>query len=207
MISCRPWQAHSSSDHPHNEVVINILRQISLSPHRAGLMKTITEYWCTYTYRSQCRNKVIFYKTRVEIHKPVHVKVCRRVSWPWKQFGILNTRPTFYRRCDMSVRCLDQLKIPFSFLSNGGIYFNVIPKTSSAWYLDYDCADWYRTLIARFMGPKWGPSGADRTQVSSTLAQWTLLSGELIEPILSGNFQQLIYQLISRSVAGFWNWP
>ena len=31
--------------------------------------------------------------------------------------------------------------------------------------------------IARFMGPIWGPSGADRTQVGPRLAPWTLLSG------------------------------
>ena len=31
--------------------------------------------------------------------------------------------------------------------------------------------------IARFMGPSWGPSGADRTQVGPMLASWTLLSG------------------------------
>ena len=34
-------------------------------------------------------------------------------------------------------------------------------------------------LIARFMGPTWGPSGADRTQVGPMLAPWTLLSGGL----------------------------
>ena len=33
------------------------------------------------------------------------------------------------------------------------------------------------TLITRFMGPTWGPSGADRTQVGPMLAPWTLLSG------------------------------
>ena len=33
------------------------------------------------------------------------------------------------------------------------------------------------TLIARFMGPTWGPSGADRTQVGPMLAPWSLLSG------------------------------
>ena len=32
-------------------------------------------------------------------------------------------------------------------------------------------------LIARFMGPTWGPSGADRTQVGPMLALWTLPSG------------------------------
>ena len=34
------------------------------------------------------------------------------------------------------------------------------------------------TLIARFMGPAWGPSEADRTQVGPMLAPWTLLSGK-----------------------------
>ena len=33
------------------------------------------------------------------------------------------------------------------------------------------------SLIARFMGPTWGPSGADRTQVRPMLVPWTLLSG------------------------------
>ena len=33
------------------------------------------------------------------------------------------------------------------------------------------------TLIARFMGPTWGPSWANRTQVGPMLAPWTLLSG------------------------------
>ena len=33
------------------------------------------------------------------------------------------------------------------------------------------------TLIARLMGPTWGPSGAGRTQVGPMLAPWTLLSG------------------------------
>ena len=31
--------------------------------------------------------------------------------------------------------------------------------------------------IARFMGPTWGSSGADRTWVGPMLAQWILLSG------------------------------
>ena len=32
-------------------------------------------------------------------------------------------------------------------------------------------------LITRFMGPLWGPPGADMTQVGPVLAPWTLLSG------------------------------
>ena len=35
------------------------------------------------------------------------------------------------------------------------------------------------TLIPMFMGPTWGPSGADRTQVGPMLASWTLLSEEV----------------------------
>ena len=36
---------------------------------------------------------------------------------------------------------------------------------------------WKCPLIARFMGPTWGPSGADMTQVGPRWAPWTLLSG------------------------------
>ena len=39
------------------------------------------------------------------------------------------------------------------------------------------------SLIARFMSPTWGPSGADRTQVGPMLAPWTLLSGIIMVPI------------------------
>ena len=35
------------------------------------------------------------------------------------------------------------------------------------------------TLIARLIGPTWGPSGADRTQMVPLLAPWTLQSGEV----------------------------
>ena len=34
------------------------------------------------------------------------------------------------------------------------------------------------TLIARFMGPTWGPTGADRTQIGPMFATWPLLSGD-----------------------------
>ena len=35
------------------------------------------------------------------------------------------------------------------------------------------------TLIARFMGPTWGPHGSCRPQMGPMLAPWTLLSGQL----------------------------
>ena len=44
----------------------------------------------------------------------------------------------------------------------------------------YGTVTWIWTLIARFMEPTWGPSGANRTQVGPMLAPWTLLSGECL---------------------------
>ena len=38
---------------------------------------------------------------------------------------------------------------------------------------------WIAALTARFMGPTWGPHGADRTHVGPMLAPWTLLSGRI----------------------------
>ena len=35
------------------------------------------------------------------------------------------------------------------------------------------------TLIARFMGPAWGPSGTDRTHVGPMLVQWTCWPNDL----------------------------
>ena len=40
-------------------------------------------------------------------------------------------------------------------------------------------------LIARFMGPTWGPSGANRTQMGPMLASWTLLSRMAIWCVIS----------------------
>ena len=38
---------------------------------------------------------------------------------------------------------------------------------------------WNVSHIARFIGPTWGPSGANRTQVGPMLSPWTLLSSIL----------------------------
>ena len=40
--------------------------------------------------------------------------------------------------------------------------------------------NWARHSLAKFMGPTWGPSGADRTQVGPMLAPWILLSGDIL---------------------------
>ena len=41
-------------------------------------------------------------------------------------------------------------------------------------------------MIARFLGPSWGPSGAERTQVGLMLAPWNLLSGTCIGGLVQG---------------------
>ena len=46
------------------------------------------------------------------------------------------------------------------------------------------------TLITRIMGPTWGPSGADRTQMDPMLVPWTLLSGY---PLYKSNSKMLIF--------------
>ena len=43
---------------------------------------------------------------------------------------------------------------------------------------------YFTTVIARFMGQTWGPSGADRSQVGPILAPWTLLSGLVTSTLL-----------------------
>ena len=45
------------------------------------------------------------------------------------------------------------------------------------WLLSASPCTALQGLIARFLGPTWGPSGADRTHVGPMLAPWTLLSG------------------------------
>ena len=54
---------------------------------------------------------------------------------------------------------------------------------------------WASSLITTSMGPIWGPSGADRTQVGLMLAPWTLLSG--IESQITNNSTVLFNSLFS----------
>ena len=65
--------------------------------------------------------------------------------------------------------------------------------TEKVWHAAITSAadiDVMSTLIARFMGPAWGPSGAKRTQVGPILVPWTLLSG-----IISGKLKGLLEHL------------
>ena len=61
-------------------------------------------------------------------------------------------------------------------------------------------------LIASFMGPTWGPSGADRTQVGPMLAPWTLLSGtcQVILGMAGWIFSNSFISLLSFEVPHHW---
>ena len=62
------------------------------------------------------------------------------------------------------------------------------------------------SLIAKFMGPTWGPSGADRTQVGPMLVPWTLLSGMIYfrSPIFRWvSERKTLLQCVSNGVASF----
>ena len=59
------------------------------------------------------------------------------------------------------------------------------------------------SLIARFMGPAWGPSGANRTKMGPMLAPWTLLSG--LSPENNDVFQQFYYNGFVMSLRRSYN--
>ena len=51
------------------------------------------------------------------------------------------------------------------------------PVVTELQHMQGSKSTYHAHLIARLMGPTWGPSGADRTQVGPMLAPRTLLSG------------------------------
>ena len=54
-------------------------------------------------------------------------------------------------------------------------------------YLQLRCGD----SPGRFMGPKWGLCGADKTQVGPMLSPWTLLSGRCKKWLWTGTYTRL----------------
>ena len=61
------------------------------------------------------------------------------------------------------------------------------------------------SLIARFMGPTWGPSGADKTQVCLMLAPWTLLSGLWCNTLISASTGKLAASWLVTLICCLWN--
>ena len=90
------------------------------------------------------------------------------------------------------------LKIPTKHINSHWLYirFQNIIQITAPLYLEHLLLDPLLSsslvsfhsavisLISRFMGPTWGASGPDRTQVGPMLAPWTLLSGLLFVDLL-----------------------
>ena len=86
-------------------------------------------------------------------------------------------------------------------------YANTLPLNNSLLYLNMASLD-TAIMIARFMGPKWSPSGADRTQVGRMLALWTLLSGQgLTWPAFRLFAQPFIQAQIKDNIKDPRHWP
>ena len=81
---------------------------------------------------------------------------------------------------------------------------NVYTIYKGIWWYDICARQKYVPLkrisspIARFMGPTWGPSGADRTQVGPMMAPWTLLFGM---PLSTGIYCILCWYIISVTLS------
>ena len=74
-------------------------------------------------------------------------------------------------------------------------------------WFDVACLKSTHSLIARFIGPTWGSSGADRTQVGPMLAPWTLLCGfsqALSKVHYCGSC--LTHDLADLVIADFFHW-
>ena len=59
------------------------------------------------------------------------------------------------------------------------------------------------TQIARFLGSKWGPPGADRTQVGPMWATWTLLSGKCYLEIQQCSISNCLETFLHNMTASF----
>ena len=85
---------------------------------------------------------------------------------------------------DIRARILSFLQLPSNHLLVTGDTRKPFKLGQTEWedhHTHTSCEIMYQkaTLIVRFMGPAWGPSGADRTQVGPMLAPWTLLSEKI----------------------------
>ena len=114
-----------------------------------------------------------------------------------------NARNEYYYYCGLRNLVIRRSKENFAKLlhydntqynANGFVirYTSVLANIAALGKNRNDCV--LGTLIARFVGPTWGPSGPDRTQVGPMLAPWTLLSGD--QNIIAQNIY--IVKIINR---------
>ena len=94
-------------------------------------------------------------------------------------------------------RCFKDVLV-FAGVNTYESHFNMGVVFSKIFTIDCHCFNSDSILIAGFMGPTWGPSGADRTQVGPMLAPWTLL-------FIGYSFKYfpLLYPLHNEVVGGY----
>ena len=85
------------------------------------------------------------------------------------------------RPCHLSIKCL-VLNLTTGLVPRDQ-YLAIIIHINGRIHSDIKHGAPLYTLITRFIGPPWGPSRTNRTQVSPMLAPWTLLSGYRFERI------------------------
>ena len=119
-------------------------------------------HWVFRTRPVWCRNLFIFNYVIVDIWSTGY-NVWNHMS---RQYILRKVTPVWHIHCENASKLVHMLRSPSSDCDRT----NTKAYQRRAVY----------TMIARFMGPTWGPSGADRTQVGPRLAPWTLLSGYII---------------------------
>ena len=65
----------------------------------------------------------------------------------------------------------------FHFINKVELFVRTWKRNNFVPYFDTFIRQEQTSQITKFMGPTWGPSGADRTQMGPMLAAWTLLPG------------------------------
>ena len=96
---------------------------------------------------------------------------------------------TFLPQGFMTSLCMYKISIMTCSWTPCRHYFSISDANWASWHFNSRVTalsvQQSTALIARFMGPTWGPPGADRTQVGPMLAPWTMLSGSLFLKINS----------------------
>ena len=91
-------------------------------------------------------------------------KMADEISWEFTALRVLsNPQRAIFRRNLFSWKTRTYLY--YSVNNMGADLRRKQARHQQPWY--------WPALIARFMGPAWGPSGADRTQMGPMLAPWT----------------------------------
>ena len=98
----------------------------------------------------------------------------------YKSYSTVVTKTLAYHRCIHVIPAVVTYRTPYAIMEHFHATLVVtfaIDESDRSCQINGKSIIYECSLIARFMGSTWGPSGADMTQVGPMLAPWTLLSG------------------------------